>query len=86
MTAATKQQHAQPLLPARGSASTNCRRDAEVGGGESGGEGGNGEEGVEDGHEHVVMRRLDENGPKRAASRLSFALAQNPSHWHDTPL
>ena len=34
----------QPLLRARGSASTNCRRDAEVGGGEGGGEGGNGEE------------------------------------------
>ena len=56
MLAATKAAHAARRRPRpRGSTSTNCRCDAEVGGGESGGEGGDREEGVEDGHGCVAM-------------------------------
>ena len=56
MTAATKAAACTATAAAEGrSESTNCRGDAEVGGGESGGEGGNVEEGMDDGHDCVAM-------------------------------
>jgi hypothetical protein len=70
----------------RGSISTNCRRDAEVGGGESGGEGGNGEEGVEGGHERcghgqwriLGLLWLSNPCPCRAPSFRPLLFVQTP--------